>query len=153
MSEQITELANEPTTRFEYVKMYYEHQYDRMAKQEEQRHSVTNVVVGLSILAFTFGFNSGETSNIALSIILPLAVAIANLIAVVYMHTTIKWINVHRRRAKRTLETYAPELYKLDQSFPIVFKGRIKLSRWRLQRLLHVILVILSAAAIVFILV
>ena len=38
---------------------YYRHQYERMAKLEDQRTAITNITITLSVLAFTFGFDMG----------------------------------------------------------------------------------------------
>jgi len=105
----------------ESIRMYYQHQYERMAQLENQRQTFTTIILTLSILAFTFGFevnNSGRTgssSAILQNIILLVVIAIANVMAVSYMHRTKSWISSHRFRAKEVLRKYDVALFDLDK--------------------------------------
>ncbi len=44
----------------EYILAYYEHQYERMEKLEGQSLIVTNIVITLSVLAFSFGLGNAD---------------------------------------------------------------------------------------------
>ena len=124
----------------EYVRMYYEHQYDRMAKLEEQRLIVTNVVITLSVVTFTlWGNTQGLTTLTGFG--LPVVMALINLSAITYIVHTAEVIETHDRRAKRVLELYAKDLYQLDQS--IQWSRRLW-ARWKIQVLLHIILILIS---------
>jgi hypothetical protein len=68
----------------DFVKMYYEHQYDRMGKLENQTLMVTNVVTALSILAITFSLQGIEDLNILRIIGLAFVILVANLFAIGY---------------------------------------------------------------------
>jgi hypothetical protein len=133
----------------EYVRMYYEHQYDRMAKLEDQAMTITNVVVTLTVVVLTFGL--GSTISPAATVALSLVMVLANGFAIFYTVRTGSWIQTHRLRAKRTLKEFAPALYNLDNTTfapHLVFRqisGRFcscvespsgrKLGVWRLQPL------------------
>lgn len=123
----------------EYVHMYYEHQYDRMAKLEEQRLTITNVVITLSIVAFTFGFSNSQNLTEIVGIGLPAVMVASNLFAIVYIVRSADFIGTHRRRAKRILELYAQELHELDES--IQWPHRLW-ARWRIQVLIHILLIL-----------
>jgi hypothetical protein len=125
----------------EYVCMYYEHQYDRMAKLEEQALTITNIVMTLSIVAFTFGFDGAQGVTAITGIGLPFIMIVANAFAIAYIGRTSSWSRTHQLRAKRVLEMYAQDLYRLDKAAFAPHKART-LSRRRIQRLLHILLMI-----------
>lgn len=125
----------------EYVRMYYEHQYDRMAKLEDQRLIVTNIVITLSVVAFTFAFSNTQGLTTLTGFGLPVVLALVNLSAIGYIVHTANVIEAHRRRAKRVLELYAKDLYQLDQS--IQWSHR-PWERWKIQLLIHIILILIS---------
>jgi hypothetical protein len=58
----------------EFIRMYYEHQYDRMAKLEEQGHSITNIILSLSVLSFTFAFDPNSKPNLVTGVVLPIII-------------------------------------------------------------------------------
>ena len=128
-----------------YAQMYYEHQYDRMAKLEEQGMLITNVVVSLNILAFTFGFNNAVAPSVIAGIGLPVVMVIANLFAILYINRTSSWIRTHRMRAKRILRDLSPTLYALDQTTVAPHpKGVFGVGRRTIQIILHLLLIITS---------
>ena len=138
-----------PPTESEYVRMYYEHQYDRMAKQEEQRHSMANIIVSLSVLAFTFAFASGQDLSLITGVLLPLVIIAANIIAWLYMQRTRSWIRVHRQRAKAVLTEYAPSLSHIDGITPERHEVTA-VGRGGLQQILHIVLAATAGAVIVY---
>jgi hypothetical protein len=125
----------------EHVRMYYEHQYDRMAKLEEQGLTITNIVITLSVVAFTFGFGSAQGVTAIAGIGLPFVMIVANVFAIAYIGRTNSWIRTHRLRAKRVLEIYAQDLYQLDKTTFAPHRTRT-LGRRKIQLLLHILLII-----------
>ena len=67
-----------------YVRMYYEHQYDRMAKHDDTRLAITNYVLTVSALAFTFGYQNATQLTIITGIGLPVIVMLVNMFAILY---------------------------------------------------------------------
>ena len=129
----------------EYVRMYYEHQYDRMAKLEEQGLTITNVVVTLSVVALTFGFGNAQGLGVVAGVGLAFVMIIANAFAIFYAIRTGSWIQTHKSRAKRVLEVYSPDLYQLDQrTFAPHRTGILGLGRRTIQILLHALLIATS---------
>ena len=127
----------------EYVRMYYEHQYDRMKALEGQRWSLSNIVVSLSVLAFTFGFQGQSTLTIINGLELPILIAGLNLFAMMYVWRTLHYVNVHQNRARAILDKYAKELFELDAKHP-QSRGPLRLGISKIQLIIHVILLIPS---------
>ena len=98
-----------------YVRMYYEHQYDRIKKNEDQAMNISSVVFTITALMLTFGFNNQKLFGSMLILFLPVIIIIANVFAILYVRENTRWIRVHQIRAKLILETYTPELYLLDK--------------------------------------
>ncbi len=126
--------------------MYYEHQYDRMAKLEEQRLIVTNIAITLSVFAFTFGFSNTQSLTELNGIGLPVMMILVNVSAIAYIVHSSDVTATHDRRAKRVLELYAKDLYQLDQS--IQWSHRL-MARWKIQLAIHVILILISFVPII----
>ena len=141
--------AKEPTGKevvSEYIRMYYEHQYDRMAKLEDQAMTITNIVVTLTVVALTFGFGSAQSLSVVATVALSVVMVLANGFAIFYRVRTNSWIRTHRLRAKRILEEYAPALYELDKTtFAPHRTGILGMGRWKIQVILHVLLAVTSA--------
>jgi len=125
--------------------MYYDHQYDRMGKIESQRLALTNIVITVTVVAFTFGFRDANSLTVLNGVALPVTMVIANVFAVAYICRAAAFIHLHARRAKRTLELYAPALWELDKSMPWP-RGPIFYGRSTVHVMLHVLL---AAAATV----
>jgi hypothetical protein len=135
-----------------FVITYYEHQYDRMAKFDEQSTTVTNIVITLSVLAFTFASDSGQRLTIFNMIILPSVIFLSNLFAIGYLQRSRKWISAHRNRANAVLEMNASALYQINkilqppkpkQHFPWVGNRDLK-------ALLHLVIMSASTAPILY---
>lgn len=99
----------------EFKTVYYQHQYERMEKHENYRFSISNLVFGVTTIAFTFGFSNQNAITIITGIVLPLLIITGNIFTLLYLQYTRQIIRVHRNRAQRVLEKYAPEIYKIDQ--------------------------------------
>jgi hypothetical protein len=124
-----------------YVRMYYEHQYQRMSAIEGQRWALTNIVATLSVLAFTFGFQDGRALTIINGLALPIVLTILNLFAVLFVWRTHNYTQVHQRRARATLLKYAKELHELDTAHP-VSRGPFGWGIAKIQLIIHIILLI-----------
>jgi hypothetical protein len=125
----------------EYVRMYYEHQYDRMAKLEDQRLIITNIVIGLTTVTFTFGISKTEGLTAFSGVCLPFVMVLSNFLAMAYAVHSADVIKAHQKRAKKVLRLYAKDLHELDQGIP--WSRRIG-PRWKIQLLIHLALVIIA---------
>lgn len=125
----------------EYVRMYYEHQYDRMAKLEDQRLVITNIVIGLTTVAFTFGISRIEDLTAFSGVCLPFVMVLSNFLAMAYVVHSADVIKAHQKRAKEVLRLFAKVLYEVDRENP--WSRRIG-PRWKIQLLIHLALVIIA---------
>ena len=134
----------------EYVRMYYEHQYDRIAQLEQQRLSITSIVITLSTVALTFGFSDAKELNLITGIGLPIVVFASNLLAIAHILRSADWIELHRNRAKQVLELYARDVFeRVDKPrlWP-AHRGkswwRRLWARWRVQLYIHILLMLVA---------
>ena len=131
----------------DYIRMYYEHQYDRIKKYEDQSLNISNIVLTISTLVITFGLNSRQSFGSILILFLPVVIIFANLTAILYIRDSAKWIKSHRTRAKRILEIYTPELFLLDnETVSPNSKGTV--GRRRIQNLIHLLFIALAVILI-----
>ena len=100
-----------------YVRMYYEHQYDRMDVLENQRLGITLVVVAASTIAFALNQTSSPASIFSGAAV-PILVATFNLFAIAYILRMAGLIDVHADRAKHILQRAARPIYDLDSGLP-----------------------------------
>jgi len=126
-----------------YVRMYFEHQYDRMAKHEDNRLAITNYVLTVSALAFTFGYQNATQITIITGIGLPVIVMLVNIFAILYIERTAEFMNVHQDRARTLLEIYAPELQKINQKH-IWRKGNFLRTKRGMQKGIHFLLILVA---------
>ena len=133
----------------DYVRMYYEHQYERVKMHIDQSISVSNMVLTISALMITFGFNNKQSFGSILILFLPVVIILANLAVVLYVRESGNWIYAHRMRAKKALERYAPELSELDSEAAVASPYKGINSRQRIQSLLHVMFVVIGIALLV----
>ena len=131
----------------DYVRMYYEHQNDRIKKYEEQSLNISNIVLTISALIITFGLNSRQSFGSILILFLPVVIIFANFTAILYIRDSARWIKSHRTRAKRILETYIPELFTLD-SETVAPHNQHTFGRRRIQILIHMLFVALAVILI-----
>ena len=130
------------------VRMYYEHQYDRLAKLNDQRLRVSGLISTLSILVFTFGFDYEEAPNVVSGIALPIIIILANYLSIVYVTHSQRLKDMHKSRAKKVLSEYAPHLSTIDQG---ISGDRLKtwFSFSMTLYILHVLFVVISLLLIV----
>jgi hypothetical protein len=132
-----------------YVRMYYEHQYDRINKHQEQSLNVSNLVLTISTLVMTFGFNNQSSLGSISIIFLPLIMIVVNLFAILFIAFVERAMLQHRERARRVLEIYASELLAIDNEAPIFITKR-EFSRRKIQNLIHYLFILI--AVVMFIL-
>jgi len=127
----------------DYVRMYFDHQYDRIEKNENQAMTISNIVFTVTAAILAFGFNNQQSLGSKVILFLPLVIIVANVTAILYIRENTRWIRAHQIRAKRILETYTPELYSLDQetSAPPIIGA---LNRSITQYLIHSIFIIIG---------
>ena len=127
-------------TELEFVRMYYEHQYDRVAKLEEARSTMTNYVLTLSAIMFTFGYQNVTDLSAINGIALPLIIIVANYFPIKYIDRSTYFVNIHKERARTILKKYAPELGALNESISWPKDGGFWRKRQRLEKAVHVVL-------------
>jgi len=128
---------------------YYQHQYERMGKLEDQRLGITNITISLSLLSLTFGFNSAAGFSKVIGYAVLAVMALANTFAIVYILVTKSWISTHEMRAKGILEKRAKSLYLFDKETYAEYKKWTP-GRWKIQMYLHILLFIVSVAIAIF---
>ncbi len=135
----------------EYIIAYYQHQYDRMAKFDDQSMTVTNIVISLSILAFTFAYDAAQTANFQNAVILPFLIFFSNLFAIGYMQRSRYWIHAHRQRANEVIKIKAVELYKISKkhSPPATIKNFPFVGNRDLKALLHLIIMVAAIVPVI----
>jgi predicted dehydrogenase len=138
----------EPTLDYEGAKLYYEHQYERMAAVEDQGFKMSAGVFVLTAAVFTFASRVGIESFLPWWIAVGLMFS-ANFAAMFYMWRVRVSIKGHQVRAKAVLKKFWPDLWVLDRSREF----EIKLDKWQLRSVivgcLH-IFVLLAAGWIFF---
>ena len=132
----------------DYVRMYYDHQYDRIKQHEDQALSISNIVLTISALIITFGLNNRPSFGSIFIFFLPVIIIIANLFAIFYVRDSGNWIRSHRKRAKKILETYIPNLYVLDVETIAPHKKQT-IGRRRFQRIIHILFIIIAIVLII----
>ncbi len=130
-------------TKDEFVRMYYEHQYDRLAKHESYRLTLTNYVLTISALVFTFGYQNTTQLTVINGIGLPLIIIIANIFAIGYIDRTMDFMNTHQNRAREVLNRYAPELSEINALHTWRKSGFIR-SRIRIEKGIHQLLILIA---------
>ena len=129
------------------VKMYYDHQYERIARLHGQRLRIAGFVMTLSILGFTWVFERGIDLNILNGILLPLIIISANFLSLVYILFTKQWSRIHRKRARQILVEYAPHIYSLQQKIGLPRQ----ISWFSLAKTLYILHVLLSVISLAII--
>jgi hypothetical protein len=128
----------------EDFRMYHQLQYERISQLEQQRLTMTNFVIGISLLAFTFGFSDFSNLNLVTAIGLPVAIIISNLFAMLYTSRSRKFIKMHQKRAEKARELYSKDLNRIYESVPKVESEHDFFSRARLQIYLHLLLIAIA---------
>jgi hypothetical protein len=106
------------TSDHEGAKLYYEHQYERLAAVEEHGFKMSSGVLVLTAAVFTFASRANSDSFLPWKVAVVL-MGIANIAAVFYMWRVRVTIGGHQERAKAVLERTWRDLYELDRNLPI----------------------------------
>jgi hypothetical protein len=131
----------------DYVSMYYQNQYDRIAKLETLRSSITAVITTLTVGTFAFTFSGTQPLNVITGVLLPIILIISNLFAILYIAITYQTITAHLRRANKVLRQYAPGLSEISKNEPTPpWTNKFSLAHGQL--LFHLLLIVLSALPI-----
>ena len=131
-----------------YVRMYYEHQFDRIEKLEAHALTISNFVLTISAAILTFGFGKQELFGDDMILFLPLIMIFVNISAILYVNDRARWINQYQTRAKRILEIYIPELFKLEEETAAPSK-KWAIYRRTIQDLTHYLFVVIGVLLLV----
>jgi hypothetical protein len=126
-----------------FARTYYEHQYDRIAQLEQHRLTISNIVLGVSLIGFTLAFSGGQRINVITGIGLPFMVIAINIFAILYLRNSAAVIMQHRERAKRVLELYAKDMYQIDQTTQWR-GGRFGIPHLMFQEYIHAFLILIA---------
>ncbi len=141
MSSQLPQIASTTDLSTEFIRLYYEHQYYRMSKLEDQRLTFTNIVVTLTVVALTFGLSTAQHLTLLQGLGLPALITMLNVFGAIYTWRTLQYIRIHRARAKDILQHYAAALYEIDQARSMPHVGA-RLGLARIQLVMHIILAV-----------
>jgi hypothetical protein len=138
--------AKKKSTDADFVRMYYHTQYERIKAIEDHALTISNIVLTVSALIITFGFDNQQSFGRILVLFLPSIIIITNVSAILYISDNSKWIQLHQSRSHKILEVYAPELYKLNADIPS--KQKKGVNRIRIQALIHYLFVFLGIVSL-----
>jgi hypothetical protein len=126
-----------------FASIYYQHQYDRISKHEDHRLSVSNIILTLSILVL--GFTGTQSPNFLTGVSLPIIIIGINIFTVLSFVRTYEYQGVHKKRAKRILELYANNIFKIDQDIH-VHEGFLSKywNDWTIQIYIHIFLALIA---------
>lgn len=117
MTSDETESVGE-AVRPEFVRMYFEHQYQRFAYLEQHGFTVSNLVIGICLLGVGWTSAPGVTFEPQHRLVLLLLVAALNAVAIIYLLRVFFAKRSHQQRAKATLYHFARFLVQIDKAFP-----------------------------------
>ncbi|MGR5150130.1 hypothetical protein ACQKP8_26740 [Photobacterium alginatilyticum] len=132
----------------ELCRSYYEHQYSRVAKLEEQSLRMTSMVLTLTTaflsLGYTYFKSIESTIDSLLGIISLIVIAISlNTFAILFNGRTEGFTDVHKLRAKEIINKFSVEIFDLDKSMPFPPASAIW-TRYRIVRAIHWVLIAIS---------
>ena len=130
-------------TNENFVRMYYDHQYDRLAKHESYGLTITSYVLTISAAVFTFGYKDVMQLTLVNGIGLPLIIIIANVFAILYLDHTKDFISVHQDRAREIVSRYAPELKEINDMYKWPKGGFLRIEKGLHQLLTLVAFILL----------
>lgn len=139
----ITRKSKRRSLNPDYVRMFFEHQYERIKKHEDQALVISNIVLTISALVLTFGLNNRTSFGSILIIFLPIMILVANVFAILFVRDENEWIEERLMKAKKILDIYAPELSSIEFE-PLVYHRENYIERGKFQRMVHTLFIILA---------
>ena len=130
----------------DYVRMYYEHQYDRINKHEDRAINVSSIVLTVSALVITFGLENRQSFGSIFVFFLPFILIVINFFAILYVQASGKWIKSHRERAKLMLDKYVHKIHSIDKR---TMAAPTKFGRRTFQYVLHGMFVLIAIILII----
>jgi len=137
------------TTDLELFKALHALQYDRIAKLESQENYITTFVTGLSTITLAYAFSGIKTLTKLSGILLPLIFVISNIVAILYIKKTRKFVKLHQERAKQMRSTYAQKFQEIYESFPKHDSNKDWFNRTNYFVVLHILISMIGVSVIV----
>ncbi|MDM8530456.1 hypothetical protein QUF63_04740 [Anaerolineales bacterium HSG25] len=140
----MSNLSKTPQLDLDNFRMYHRLQYDRISQLEQQRLTMTNLVIVISTFSFTFGFAEPGKLNFASAIGLPIIIIISNSFALMYSHRSREFIKMHQRRAEEARKLYALEFNDINKKVGKRNSNKDPFNRTKLQIYLHILLMTIA---------
>jgi hypothetical protein len=102
----------------DFARMYYEHQYQRFAYLEQHGFTISNLVIGVCLLALAWTSDTSVELEAGAHVVLLHLVVALNAVAIVYLIRVFFAKRSHQKRAKAVLRHYARFLLEIDGEFP-----------------------------------
>jgi hypothetical protein len=106
---------NKPSTirvEDDTYRLYWQVQYDRIAQHEHGRYQVSAFVVTGSLVAL--GFVTQPASQSSQQWVATAAIALVNVLAILFIGGGRRWMKVHQDRAAAVLEMLSPDLVRMQ---------------------------------------
>lgn len=129
-------------------RMYHQLQYERITQLEQQRLTMTNVIIGISTAAFAIEYSSLVNINSLSKFILPIVIIAINLFALLYAWKSRKFVKMHQARAKKAREIVSPYLNEINEAVGKIESSKDLLNRTRLQQYVHAVMIIVALLSI-----
>ncbi len=139
--EVLGDTAKEGSSDRCLIEAYYNRQYDRLAKHEDQTLVFSNLIVTLSLASFAVGAMKSGDVTILSGVILPIAVILSNICAILFIRRSHSSSAIHVSKAKACMQRYAPGVSEIDAEHPWPRDCWYK-KRHRIMMILHGLLAI-----------
>ena len=130
----------------EWTQAYWKHQYGSLREHENQRLTVSNITLSLTLVVLALAFNQDDF-NVVNGLALPLAIIVVNLAAIAFHQSVSNYMGVHHRRAREILAHHAPDLQDMNEAIPLP-SGSLFVGRRRPLITLHLTLGLLALVPI-----
>ncbi|MGH1491804.1 MAG: hypothetical protein ACRBK7_20845 [Acidimicrobiales bacterium] len=127
---------------------YWDHQYQRVGRLEEQRMTFTNIIVASSVVALALlveGEQAAKTMALAGAFT---AILAANVVAVAFIFRTRDHVRQHLVRSHATLHAMSPTLFALNRVTSTPTRRLHSVNNYQVA--LHVLLAALALVALAF---
>jgi hypothetical protein len=99
----MAEAGQQPERDCEMLRLYWQVQWDRIGRLEDQRLQYSNFVIAASVVTIGLSVTAEGVRPWTLSLV-AMSVMVANLLAALYSLQSEKWVQMHRRRSDLILE-------------------------------------------------